>query len=638
MFVQHILVFIERLKSSGKLIACDAEYLKKFTNRFISRNPEDKLNRDDLQFILQCFRSRWFNVMDDPENDYTLNSGGANPYWIQLARDIESFAKINHIQIVLPTVTNTMDFNNCTPLTETTHFENFFLSSNRKILYRKRGLCEHLLDNGFILSTCRNLYTKKEVSSLTVDELTRLQSCEQANGQFTIEDDQFYNFWDFLRRKVFSCLQLRGEMPVEVLPLFLRLIETYFHLKTAGADFNEFKNAKKSFFNALSKTNLNNLNYFYGTRITYKGEQMYLLDFLIAINKADFYTLDDQFIVLARMLYHFNPVLKASCRELRPIYSDISELSIDSSSKVPEYESRKRDCFKFLVSFFTANFELFPFTGQSIELWDRQNTVFSEAANIFKLFLPDLLTNNMERVLLTYNKVKSGALLSQRDSGMFSWLGQLNETKDWFSAVQKGDFSRFNAYWFEPELLLHVLVRFRANNSSYRELINKFLDELIHTYAQNNNDLLKELRINIFFSRFIQLLPPQDRRSLIILLQLYDLPLAKSSFLNNCIYYIGSRLAEHSAIRIPGPASFFGSIRKVDESRLKISYSGINGLSAIIDSFKESLHSHELKITESVLDTMWNYLRNLTRPILSIVEVDEARSSVQQLDSLAAPT
>ena len=223
MLVLNALIFISDLKGIKNLIPCDVVFYNRFVKRFAYRDPLETLNDYDVQFLIDCFKSRGKQIAVGFENDYMLNTGPANQKWIQLAKELAFLTVKNYVQILFPGITNTVDFNNLSLLTETERPENFYLGHNKKTLYRKRGLCELLIENRFILSTRRDASSNK-LSAMSVDELTRLQSCKQVNGNFSIADVPFANFWDFLQKKVFTQLQSKGEMPVDLLPHLLALI------------------------------------------------------------------------------------------------------------------------------------------------------------------------------------------------------------------------------------------------------------------------------------------------------------------------------------------------------------------------------------------------------------------------------
>ncbi|HAT8225776.1 TPA: hypothetical protein U6395_002430, partial [Legionella pneumophila] len=221
---------------------------------------------------------------------------------------------------------------------------------------------------------------------------------------------------------------------------------------------------------------------------------------------------------------------------------------------------------------------------------------------------------------------------------IYKWLTHYKSTLDWYQFVETGELSKMDVYWFEPELLFHVLAHFRLINKSLGEKIVHFLDELIHTYAQNNNELQIQLRVNILFSKFLKSLDEQQRRKLILTLSLYDPVDAKSKFLTNCVNYVTNRLSQISMHQSDGSPKFFSTYQCMDSKKLLISKADLRQVSAILEAFKEMLHSLEERCNPDQLENMLIYLRNISRPILTVSEIEEAQQSARVIDYIGAPT
>lgn len=638
MLVQNILIFIKDLKGIRDLTPCDIHIYNNFVIKFTHRAPHEKLNSSDIQFLMDIFRERWEEIVDS-KNDYMLNIQVFNQYWIQLAKDLASFTNKGYLQILLPGITNTVDFNNLSQLTETVRFENFYLGYGNKVLYRKRGLCEHLIDKQFVLSTCRDLGTSK-LSPLSVDELARLQSCKQRNGKFSIGEEAFADFWDFVQKKVFPRLQSKGEMRMDLLAHLLGLIEQYYALKTTSANFKFFKQSAQRFFKLIYQNKLDNINCFYGIEIPFKGKNYYLLDFLIVINRSQTYVLDEHLNAIIEWLYQFHPALKIIYRELEPVYAKLEKVSHrDIVRTMAVKESSIDQCLTLILSLFTTEFEYLPLSGNTISLWDMTHTVFSEASGIFLLFEPLLASNKIDDLIPQYEKIiKEFIKPGGSDLSLYTWITRFKSVKDWYKHVENNSLSKIGVNWFQPELLIHVLLRLTPCDPLISSQINTFLDELIHTYAQDKNELLKQLRVNILFSNFIKRLSSQDRKHLMILTQLYHIDDVKNNFLSNCIYHIANSLSHLTTITDGGSIQFFTGIRRVNISKLIISLREYEHVNKIVDAFKTRVYSPDLHLDTKLLEKLMVYLRTLSRPILTIKEQQEAQSSARTLDYLGAPT
>lgn len=639
MLVQDIRRFLDELRESKPILPCDKRLSTILLERFSHRERQEELTSDDIQFILQCFGEQW---IADSESDYLLYPSRANQIWVKLAHEIEPLTDKNYLQILLPHITNQFDFNNLTPLTETVRLENFYLGYDGKTLYRKRGLCEHLLNNQFELSTCRTLKTK-QFELITIEELTRLYRGKYCNGEFSIDKEKFDNFWDFLYKKTFPRMQSKGQIPLEVIPHLLMLIESYYHLKTSGEDIKLFTDEVRKFFKILYQFELENINFLYGVRVPYHGKEVYLSELFILINMAQSYDVDEQLKAIASWLYQFNPTLKAVNKELLPLYTELEskrQLKIHLEEGV---ETRKDNLMyrikTFLLSLFVIPFEIFPFSGKTISFWDIKNVIFSEGEEIYNQFAPFLMTNKSDNLISIYKKtIDEHIIPCQRNKHIYKWLTHYKSTLDWYQFVETGDLSKMDVYWFEPELLFHVLAHFRLINKSLGEKIVHFLDELIHTYAQNNNELQIQLRVNILFSKFLKSLDEQQRRKLILTLSLYDPADAKGKFLTNCVNYVTNRLSQISMHQSDGSPKFFSTYQCMDSKKLLISKTDLRQVSAILEAFKEMLHSLEERCNPDQLENMLIYLRNISRPILTVAEIEEAQQSARVIDYIGAPT
>ena len=640
MFIQTILTFIDDLKRLGRLLPIDMRLHQDFLDKFGQRLAEDTLNSDDIQFLMNCFKERCREILGS-KNDYMVDAGLANKKWIQLAKDLATFTEKGYLKILLPDINNTVDYNYISLLTETNRLENFYLGEGNKVLYRKRGLGEHLQKNQYYLSTCRDLRTNK-LSAVSVDELSRLHASRNLNSAFSIGDESFNNFWDFLQKKVFVTLQSKGSMPLDLLPHLLGLIEEYYTYKNDGADFKSFKQATQLFLKIINKNELKDINYFYGIEIQYKDKKYLLLDFLIVIAQAQFYVIDEHLEALMEWMFKLNPVLAAKNEELKLFYTKLQDSNFISSKKeTPKqdcYGSSINPCLNFLLSLMTTEFDMIPFTGDTISLWDRTNSVFTEASLIFSLFEPILRKNRIDELVPQYHKVIQQYIIPAReDKSIFTWATRFNSVNQWYQHVENNTLSEIGVNWFEPELLIYALLQFKTHNLQITSQIHKFLDELVHTYAQKNYTLMKQFRVNIIFIDFMKMLPTQERQHLMILLELSKNFDVKHDFMSNCIHHIVSQLSHMTSVKSGGSVHFFSGNHRVDFAKLMIPYTNFDHLNKVIDSLKARLHSPSLHLNPELLEQMTLYLRTLSRPI-STIEEQQQTSSSNTSDYIGAPT
>lgn len=642
MLVQRILKFITDLNTFNELSPCDLKLYTSLKERFLDKDPLSDINGDDFNYIVECYAYRWQQTVDDSEYDYTFNPVGINQEWVEFAKELAPFIEKNYLYLLIPVITNSTDYNNLSLLSETTRLENFYLGQDSKTLYRKRGLCEHLISKNFKLSTCRDLHTRK-LSPMTIEELSRLQACKQTNGAFSIESEGFSSFWDFLQKKVFIRLYEKGEVPISLIQPLFGLIKQYYQFKIERSDFSLFKKAFNDFLSLIYLSDLDNINYLYGVKIQYKGTSCYLFELLISIHKSQSYDLNLEMSSLSNWLLL---LLKTEIKEAHlnqvKTQNDSSpslNLSIFSSQVMAYSEDAFHSSLSLVLSLLTTKFKTYSLTERTISLWDKKNTVFPDAFKIHSILLPFLEANKPDELVLAFQNIMKDIIIpAKTDSGFLSWMFRYSSTDKWYNYVESKKFSDMAVYWFAPELLFQSLLDFNITNTTFEIKINSFLDELIHTYAQKSNIMLKMLRVNIIFSEFMNEFNSEDQIALLDLLRLYDEQNAKINFLYNAIAYIGRRLSQIENQVMGNATSFFSKFYQVDNSKHLFSAVGLDNVSSVINGFKLKLHSSDLKVEDKTILKMKEYLNTLMLPILSVTEKDDVESSVRTLDDLNNPT
>lgn len=666
MLIQDVLIFLNKIEPFSESAECDAMFYKTLFSHFRDKDAESQLDHENMICILNAYGERWRAVVGS-DLDYSLNCEGINGLLIEFAKESAPFLNKKYYQILFSTAENTQDFNNAALLEDIANPSNYYFDSVRNVLYTKRGLCQRLSNNAYYLSIFRN-DEKTILSTLTVDELTRLKYCNQTAGRFSIGSESFDNFWCFLNVKVFPQLKTKGRLSLVFLPELFNLIERYFYLKNKESDFSLFKSHSNVFFNLLDKAHIEKVNFLYGMKITHDCKELFLVELFIIINKADSYIpeLDAVMSSLARWLSEFNPVLKINTSEP---YSFGSDCSIDFSASAsssscqassssysmqfwapsdPAFEragseiaSELTPCLALILSLLISDFKHFSVSKKNITLWDVQNNVSERQFRIFQLLAPALTSDNLDDLRKSYEatlKVHIGPV-----SNNLSWLPGKEPLKNWCQYVSKNELNKFNVYWFEPELIFQGVFSFSKlyqhliTHQELSEHMKQLLDDIINTYAQRESELQKKIRVNVLFARWMSTINKYDEthnthhaRLLKIYFCLNKLAIAKANFLNNCSAYIASRLAKEQ----PG---FHGTVRMADGTRISSSSSEESMLVAdIIKRYKSGLFSLKIDLTNN---TALVYLMKLSKPILSCSELDEAKRSTYSSDYyLGAPS
>ncbi len=634
MLVQDILDFLDSLKKHGQLISCDTVLFRSLTDHFYLKNPQQKLDLNDIAFVESCFVKRWQEIVDDKHGDYTLHPEGVNQLWIELAKKIAPLANKNYLNVLIPTITNTRDFNNLSPLSETVRLENFYLGHDRITLFRKRGLCEHLITVRFKLSTCRDIHTRT-LSPLTIDELYRLQSGKHPTASFNLESEDgkekehFTNFWDFLKKKTFPRLQEKGHLPFKIMPDFRRIVILYFHLKKENADFSLFREQFIKFLDLMYRQDLENINFLYGDRITYNDKEHYLLDWLLLVYQTKLYELDKEMLALNVWL----DAAEAKCIESKSASSEKS-LTCEKST-IPSHDNNK--CFSLILSMLTTQFSYLPLTGTTICLWDKTNAVPADIAKYFAKFNPALDTNNGLEIGLAYKDIlrELKVASSEKSNGFFSKL-QFPFSIKWYNCVLNENLEDIGVCWFEPERILAGLL---ALDRIYhtKEYFN-LLDGLICTCAQSskNNTLLKEIRINILLTEYLSNSCNEVCKKSIESIQSTQLSSSKSSFFQNCSTYLLQQLSHKERFFHGYTNTNFSTFSSNDDLKLVIPMIGLESVRPVIDSYKVMLKG--CRFEPKLFTLLHDYLTSLLSPILTIQELNEASKSADTLDFLNAPT
>ena len=137
MLVRQIREFAKKLQIS-KLSDFDLVFASRIVAHFSGSKKTELLNTDQRDFLIQIFQQRWDKVADT-ENDYTFNISGTNSAWIDLAHQLARETHQNHLQILIPVISNTLDPNMLTRLTVCPELRGFFLGDDGTTLH---GVCQ----------------------------------------------------------------------------------------------------------------------------------------------------------------------------------------------------------------------------------------------------------------------------------------------------------------------------------------------------------------------------------------------------------------------------------------------------------------------------------------------------------------
>lgn len=150
-----------------------------------------------------------------------------------------------------------------------------------------------------------------------------------------------------------------------------------------------------------------------------------------------------------------------------------------------------------------------PRWGVSVSIGDCSNTMVDETQRIFQL-INTLITDttvSFKNAPRVYVNIMESVVLPTLAAGKVD-----SNTRAWLESVKDQTLFKKKDAWYQPEQLLTIL----APICKTQPAIQKFLDELLRTYAQVDLRVpLKELRINIMFTTLLKGLEPKIRTPLL---------------------------------------------------------------------------------------------------------------------------
>ncbi|MDR3504568.1 MAG: hypothetical protein P4L79_18525 [Legionella sp.] len=649
MKVQRISEHINELRKEKIQAECDAVLFDKMSTYFLSKSSEALLDERDVTFLMECFVTRWGDV-HGKDHDYTLSNSPIELKWISLAKELGKYADVPYLKILMNTIGNDHDPHDGSALTQTETMTNFYLANHGTVLCRKRSLCDYLLDHELKLATSRSL---DATVIFTLDELSSLKRCK-VNSFFSIETkieesqaqtnekqtvtEYFTSFWDFLQRKVFANSSHDAEFPIGFLNPLFDLVECYIRLKGEGKEFSLFQKEASKFFEYVYNSALLNVNSLYGQRVFYKGREHYLLDVLIAIFDATQFNLEQEILAITRLLCSIEPELETKNSVLRAFYLDEQKkLVYTPENEVEAYIN----CCRLLVSLFVTKFELgfFIYKGQEIVAWDQENEIPYEFYGVYTKLLEVFNSEKPNYIDAYYNVIKNEIASLVRDNAHWARKIRTATSRDWLKKAHISSLSEIGGHWYPPELIIHRLLKFIQTDTTFKKQITDFLDEFVTTYAQEQGDFRKELRVNILCSQFFSKLSEQQCHTVVTFMTSGDDVSAdgiESDFLNNCIVHINNRLVElgyHQPIeKSPG---FFPV-----QPRYEIDPSLVLGRKHLIEVIEQYATKLELgHLDDEVQGKIRRFLFDLKNPILSCADRNESiKESETRVDPIGQPS
>lgn len=554
MKVGQIFEFISQLPSQG-LGPTDVDQLliDSLKRHFSTRNKEDLLNDDDIAFIRNQFNERAIKSLDTDRDCTLFPNHPINIIWERLARAIaEEQETISYLEFLLPQAHNPRDFNNKNYDYKkvSSPADIFFGQSPNDVyftIYSKECLIKHISEHKGGLSTTATA-DLKNLRALKLIELSRLRRCTQ---NLRVDGVDCGTFWFFLYKNILPKINSKQQVVYYLLPFLLNLIESYHDSKTKKLDFFLFKSKHWTvFLDFLYKLGLDDINNFYGL-ITEDGT--YLVDLLIDIQEANDYTLDAQFQSLLACVMQFYPAMTHANKSLE---AEIQALRKKGTPVLSAFDASLASK-KILIALFTDSFERTA-QSQAIDCCGIKNIVPAELESFYvSSVLPVLEGNDVGEIALIYDETIPKHLNLQCN-------------------------------WYAPELIIHALRYFRYITKEYDEVTDLLLDLVVHAYYDRPS-LNKQLCINLVFHDILRKIDGENKRTLLILLDLYADELSQNTFLDDCFSYLGRRLGAMNLSFRCEPKSMYSTIAKETHIILRSGAKKLLCVKDIVDAYRAQL-------------------------------------------------
>lgn len=390
-------------------------------------------------------------------------------------------------------------------------------------------------------------------------------------------------------------------------------------MKVDGNEFCAFQKKASNFFELVYKSASLNINSLYGQRVFYKGREHYLIDILIAIFDANQFNLEQEILAITRLLFSLQPELETKNNILRSFYLEEQKKVVHS----PENEVEAYiNCCRLLVSLFVTKFDLgfFIYKGQEIFAWDQENEIPHECNGIYTSLLKVFNSEKPNYIDVYYNVIKNEIASLVRENAHWSRKIRTGTSRDWLKKANISSLAEIDGHWYPPELIIHRLLKLIQTNIVFKHQIIDFLDALVTTYAQEQGDFRKELRVNILFSQFLSQLSEPESLTVVTFMTSGSYISAdgiESDFLNNCIVHINSRLVTlgyHQPIE-KSPSFFPAKLNYEIDPALVL---GTKHLIEVIEHYATKLELGHLD--NEVQGKIRRFLFDLKNPILSCAD------------------
>jgi hypothetical protein len=586
-----------------------------------------KIDAKLLENIQELYSLRWLEVIDSPL-DYTRLLEGLNKPWISLAQCLAGARLIpaNYYKFLIPTLSHDVEFISGNILVHYPLTHCILSNNNDELIYL--GNCvEHHKANGTFYN-CNIKNPQGKAQPLTEKERQRVLESSSIFGNYFKESEIKTDEAVIYKNTVDKIKEL---VEGSLFPIGLILGKDYNVEQSDSATkaykrFLAFKASLRD--NAEDNEHANLLN----QRVLFNNKLLTFAQLMQQILNAND---DEQACVatagqyLLKLVIDYNPAAKFP-QELEQ-NADVALMRLRSTKKVyrdydflGEEEAIRR--LKIIyVALMTHPFKCF-LRGINLQAWDCTNTVTNTGKEIAD-YLEKVFVSGSENARFAYAAIMENIVKPSLANKRLvtSWVRYI-DTDIWLQTLRDNAmFKPANCMAFDPDLLLSVLWSYPADlNSKFRAQRDLFLEQLVHTLVQNENEHLKWIRINIKFAEFLSKVSEVPRTNILTRLRT-PLPESKPDRVKHIIAFschqFAANIARFQPLNMLGLPSGDSQIKPAEYKKFRDMFSQRLQIEKVEDdSTVPDLLALLQKITKELIDkskykTLTVYIEKLTHEI-----------------------
>ena len=319
-----LLEFIISLKAYTALTAYDQGFLLRLDELATSVTPTTELSIEQLKILKIIFNERWAIILDTP-NDYTFKTQNENLIWIKFSQKLAKALGKNYLQILIPTVVNTIDPNTHLNLDTTYNLRDLFLGGeDNDTLFSIDGILKNIQKgDGFVTNIYYKDSRKQYVRSVSLLELFRIQSKQSTKVIILSGSESYSNFKTYLDIKVLPNISNEIEIPRYLLNCLLNLVESYYICRNKPDAKKSFRTKTLEFAKQLNSCHFDEVNCLYSQEIKVGTKAFLLSNVLLDCINYDASTLSEKLLGLVRWIAIRDGSLISESRELDIVYREL---------------------------------------------------------------------------------------------------------------------------------------------------------------------------------------------------------------------------------------------------------------------------------------------------------------------------